>query len=175
MANSFERGLSGSQVSQWAQNDTNTPSGFTSLITPYGLKLQQIITSSGSVTIPANITFVYAICVGGGGAGIGGEGRTGGGGAVAWGWTLAFNSCIVGAGGVAGGSLGGGYTQYGNIIAGGGGAGGGGGALGGGCGAINFLGNQISTANYWGMPSGVSSINGFPGAGGGGGLAITTN
>jgi hypothetical protein len=37
--------------------------------TPYGLKLQQTITSSGSVTVPPNIKRVYAICVGGGGGG----------------------------------------------------------------------------------------------------------
>ena len=36
---------------------------------PYGLKLQQTITSSGSVTIPSNIKRVYAICIGGGGSG----------------------------------------------------------------------------------------------------------
>lgn len=36
---------------------------------PLGLKLQQTITSSGSVTIPSNIKKVFAICVGGGGSG----------------------------------------------------------------------------------------------------------
>lgn len=46
MANSFERGLSGSQVSDWAQNDTFTPKGFASTVNPYGLKLQQTILST---------------------------------------------------------------------------------------------------------------------------------
>ena len=37
--------------------------------TPYGLTLQQTITSSGSVTIPSNVKRVYAVCIGGGGGG----------------------------------------------------------------------------------------------------------
>ena len=38
---------------------------------PYGLKLQQTITATGtsSVTIPSNIKRVYAIVIGGGGSG----------------------------------------------------------------------------------------------------------
>lgn len=37
--------------------------------TPYGLKLQQTITSSGAVTVPSHIKRVYAVCIGGGGGG----------------------------------------------------------------------------------------------------------
>ena len=37
--------------------------------TPLGLKLRQTLTSSGSVTIPAGVGRVYAVCVGGGGGG----------------------------------------------------------------------------------------------------------
>lgn len=40
--------------------------------TPYGLELQQTITSSGSVTIPSNIKRVFAVCIGGGGSGAAG-------------------------------------------------------------------------------------------------------
>jgi hypothetical protein len=64
------RGEVSSQVSTWnPSSNAGTPAGFTSSITPYGLQLQQTITSSGTVTIPAGITFVYAICVAGGGGG----------------------------------------------------------------------------------------------------------
>ena len=40
--------------------------------TPYGLKLQQTITATGttSVTIPTGINRVYAIVIGGGGGGV---------------------------------------------------------------------------------------------------------
>lgn len=37
--------------------------------TPLGLPLRQVITSSGSVTIPSHIKRVYAVCIGGGGGG----------------------------------------------------------------------------------------------------------
>jgi len=54
--------------------------------TPYGLKLQQTISATGtsSVTIPTGINRVYAIVIGGGGAGStqttgGGGGGSGGG------------------------------------------------------------------------------------------------
>jgi hypothetical protein len=177
MANSFERGLSGSQVSQWAQNDTNTPAINTSFITPYGLKLQQTITSSGSVTIPANITFVYAIVVGAGSGG-GYFGNSGGAGGVAWGWTLASSSCIVGAGsnGGATNQTSGGFTRYGNIITGGGICGNFDASLGG-AGGSNGSQGRAGGTNYWGMPGGgfinsgssLQSYNGNPGSGGSGG------
>ena len=97
---------------------------------PYGLKLQQIIYSSGPVTIPANIKRVYAICIGGGGGGsttIAGGG--GGAGGYSAGWTYAANTCTVGAGGQGGSPFNaslllngapGGATIYGMVIAGGG-------------------------------------------------------
>lgn len=37
--------------------------------TPFGLKLQQTITSSGAVSVPSNVKRVYAVCIGGGGGG----------------------------------------------------------------------------------------------------------
>jgi len=50
-----------------ATNFYNNPSFSES---PYGLKLQQTITSSGSVTgIPSSVKRVYAVCIGGGGGG----------------------------------------------------------------------------------------------------------
>ena len=79
------------------------------------LTLQQTITSSGSVTIPTNVTQVYAIVIGGGGSG----GTRGGGGAggFAQGWVRSTNTCTIGAGGSAGA---GGISIYGNLIVGGG-------------------------------------------------------
>ena len=85
--------------------------------TPYGLTLQQTITSGTSVTIPAGINWAYAILVGGGGSAGGGAGG------VTFGWALvkASMTCVIGAGGTAGGV--GSYTLFSNLIAGGGGGG----------------------------------------------------
>ena len=95
------------------------------------ISLQQTLTSSGSVTIPANITRVFAICVGGGAGGYssGGGGQSFGGPAatISFGVTAPATSVTIGAGGVgyglANGLWGGvgGYTTYGAISAGGGG------------------------------------------------------
>jgi hypothetical protein len=60
------------------QSGSVTPFANTSFVAPCGLRLQQVITSSGSVTIPAGINFVYAVVVGAGGSG----GSTAGGGPV---------------------------------------------------------------------------------------------
>ena len=99
---------------------------------PLGLSLRQTITSSGAVTIPAGINYVYAVLVGGGGGGGGGgtSGASGGGGggAYIYGWAKAAATCTIGAGGSGGASVTdgstGGYTIYGGLIAGGGGGGG---------------------------------------------------
>jgi hypothetical protein len=94
-----------------------------------------------AVTIPAGITWVYAICVGGGGGGTAGS-TAGGAGGIAWGWTLASSICVVGAGGT--GQVAGGYTRCGNVITGGGGSGstaatlGGGGGSNGSTGQTNY-------------------------------------
>ena len=107
------------QVSGWNNSSSSyTALAQTSFNLPYGLQLRQTITSSGAVTIPAGIPFVYVIMTGGGG-GSNTTGTGGGGGGVSWGWTLANSICIVGAGGAA--ITIGGYTRYGHIIAGGGG------------------------------------------------------
>ena len=115
------------------------------------------------VTIPAGITFVYAICVGGGGVGFnlgGGSGsRGGGGGGIAYGWTLATSTCIVGPGARTTASSGG-YTRYGSVIA-GGGAGGSAGVLGSG-----GAGPSAGGTSYWGVPGGVAGTSG----GGNGGI-----
>ena len=161
MAEGFKRGEAGSQVNSWMpSSNASTPNGFTSSILPYGLQLRQTINAgTTSVTIPAGITFVYAIAVGGGGGGGGG-----GAGGVAWGWTLATSSCVVGTGGTAG--LAGGYSRYGNVIAGGGNfagsAGGGTGVLGGagGGGGNNNSGGTGGTS-YWGVPGGAGFHNFF--------------
>jgi len=82
MAEGFKRGEVGSQVNSWMPStNTVTPSGFTSSIAPFGLQLRQTINAgTTSVTIPAGITFVYAIAVGsGGGGGQYVAGATGGG------------------------------------------------------------------------------------------------
>jgi hypothetical protein len=107
-------------------------------------------TGTTAVTIPAGITFVYAICVGGGGSSYESF-AAGGAGGVAWGWTIASPSSFIGAGGP---NTRGGYTRYGNIIAGGGGSysdtpngpGGGGGY-------------SVGTTNYWGIPAGAAAGN----------------
>ena len=122
MANPIKRGESGSQVNSWAQNDRATDYGFASTILPYGLQLRQTINAgTTSVTIPAGITWVYAIAVGGGGGGFSASAGASGGGAggISWGWTLSNSTCIVGTGG---NNASGGYTRYGSIIAGGGGS-----------------------------------------------------
>ena len=110
-----------------------------------------------SVTIPAGITWVYAIAVGGGGSGQNGGG---GGGGLSWGWTLASSTCIIGKQDT--------YTRYGQIIAGNGGNGNNAsGVLGGGGGT-----NGSGSTNYWGIPGGAAGGN--LGAGGGGGGAGAT-
>jgi hypothetical protein len=99
------------------------------------LTLQQTITSSGAVTIPAGVTRVFAIVIGGGGGGGGGyqmgnPGGTGGGGGggVSYGWTVPSKYAFIGAGGT-GGTTGansgtmGNPSVFGSIVAGGGGAG----------------------------------------------------
>jgi len=134
-------------------------------------------TGTTAVTIPAGITFVYAICVGGGGGASGGGGGAGG---VAWGWTLANPSSFIGSGGTNAPTAGG-YTRYGNVIAGGGGLGGAAGSnnaiLGaGGGGGGNENSGGAAGGNYWGIPGGISGQgnnvglqNGSIGSGGGGG------
>ena len=64
-----------SSVANWSPSSNKfTPLTQQSIVAPYGLTLRQVLTSSGSVTIPAGITFVYAIVVGGGGSNAGGGG-----------------------------------------------------------------------------------------------------
>ena len=121
MSNSLHRGESSGQVSDWMPSASSvTPRSNTSQIVPYGLQLRQTINAgTTSVTIPAGINWVFAICVGGGG---GGSSLVYGGGAggITWGWTSSCSSCVVGSGGAS--SAAGGYTRYGHIMAGGGGS-----------------------------------------------------
>ena len=115
---------------------------------PNGLQLRQTITSTGSVTIPSSVTFVYAIVIGGGGAG--GNGNTGGGGAggIQMGWCPATNYAIVGVGGSPTAVSGtgtyymGGHSIYSTIAAGGGAGYTGGVATNGGAGAGISSGTQ---------------------------------
>ena len=149
------------QVSNWfPSNERFLNYSQSSMSSPYGLKLQQTILSTGSVTIPADITWVYVICVGGGGGGSNTY-RGGGAGGVAWGWTLPSPSCIVGSSsqGTAGG-----YTRYGWVIAGGGGGGTSGAATIGG-GLQPDTSNGVT--NYWGMPPGNTTSRNGAGALGG--------
>lgn len=157
-----DRGNAGSQVSDWfPANSEFTPLSQQSLMAPYGLRLRQTITSSGSVTIPDGVNWVYVIIAGAGSGSYFGYG--GASGEVSWGWTLAQNTCIIGAG-AAGAS--GGYSRYGHIIA---------------------RGGQQTTslgANYYGSPSGsflgdgagpTSGGNGANAGRGGGAAAGTAN
>ena len=71
MTNVFRKNKAGTQVNSWnASSNTVTPTQQTSLFAPYGLQLRQTITSSGAVTIPDGISFVYVIMTGGGGSGV---------------------------------------------------------------------------------------------------------
>ena len=92
------------------------------------LSLQQTISSSGSVTIPSNVPFVYAVLIGGGGGGLtgvrnnGSSGYGGGAGGVTRGWCLVglnTSTCVVGSGGAIANP--GGQTTFGLFSAAGGG------------------------------------------------------
>ena len=169
MASPNRRGQAGAPVSTNMRGSNYTSFTDTSLSAPFGLKLQQTITSSGPVTIPDGITWVYVIISGGGGGGSSSTTtapRGGGAGGISWGWTLAHNTCIIGAGGIGGSTASrGGYTRYGNVIAGGGGTSTG--VLGGGGG-----GGSAGSTNYWGIEGG--SSGGFSGSGAGGGVNAST-
>lgn len=147
-----------SQVASWfPANHKITPLPQTSLLNPYGLTLRQTITSSGTVTIPAGVTWVFAILTSGGGGSFFGYG--GHGGEVTWGWTLAQSTCIVGAGGGIFGD--GGYSRYGHLIANG----------------LNTRGRLTRQANYYGSPAGITyadsqNFDGTPGANAGGGGGV---
>lgn len=158
MSAPFKRGEASNQVSNlFPSTNKVTPSDLVSTFVPHGLRLQQTITSSGSVTIPAGVEWVYVVMAGAGGGEFFGYGGSAG--DVSWGWTLAQNTCIIGAGG----AVTGGYTRYGHIIARGG------------------AGSRTNGfTNYYGSPGGNGFAdnnpqNGFPGAqGGGGGSTPTT-
>lgn len=152
----IRRGESGGQVSDWnPSSDTITAPSQTSFFAPHGLTLRQTITSSGAVTIPAGIGWVYVVLTGGGEGGYFGFGGTAG--EVVWGWTLAQNTCIIGAGGGTEGS--GGYSRYGHII------------------ARGALSNTLMGTHYYGIPGGsngtASAPNGTPGGFGGKGISTT--
>ena len=155
MANPIRRGQVTGPVSTSVRGDEDTSFANTSIFAPYGLQLRQTITSSGSVTIPAGITWVYVIMSSGGGGSY--FGYAGSGGEVSWGWTLASSTCVIGAGGTDGSS--GGYTRYGHILANG----------------DRTMGSLSKAANYYGQPPGTSygdssfTLNGNPGASAGGG------
>ena len=158
MASPIKRGMSPSQVSDWSPINTDeTPIAQSHFRAPFGLQLRQTIQSSGSVTIPAGINWVYVIMAG---AGAGTFFNYGGNaGEVSWGWTLAQNTCIIGAG-VSGAP--GGYTRYGHIIAKGG-----------------TTSSATTFTNYYGIPGGAgfgddNPQNGRPGsnAGNGGGAQL---
>lgn len=157
MANPLKRGLTSGQVSdQMPMASSITPRPLTSAIVPYGLQLRQTINAgTTSVTIPAGINWVFAICVGGGGAGTA-LGSGGGAGGITWGWTPSCASCVVGAGGSA--SIGG-FTRYGHLFAGGGGynltAGGTGAGGGNGVGGNNGI---AGTTNFYSQPGGAGGI-----------------
>lgn len=90
------------------------------------LTLRQTITSTGAITIPSNITQVFAILAGGGGggAGAGGSFQGGGGGAggISYGWILPPKYVYIGAAG-SGGGYSGSASICGPLISGGGGGG----------------------------------------------------
>ena len=82
----LRRSAPGIQVSGLAVGDNTTTAPST--LAPYGLTLQQTINAgTTSVTIPAGVIWVYAICVGAGGARGGAVLSGGGAGGISWGWT----------------------------------------------------------------------------------------
>lgn len=138
MTNPIKRGSVSGQVSDFANPNAGfTPHNQTSLLNPFGLTLRQTITSSGSVTIPAGINWVYAVMTSGGGSSY--FGQAGSGGHLTMGWTLAQNTCIIGAGGVSANN--GGYTRYGHLIASG----------------VNTRGGNAGVADYYARPGGASN------------------
>lgn len=166
----IRRGESGGQVSDWnPSSDTVTAPSQQSFFVPHGLTLRQTINAgTTSVTIPAGIEWVYVVLAGPGGRGVSGGGGAGG---IAWGWTLAQSTCVVGSGTTANS----GYTRYGHIMAGQGGI----------VGTSNsFLGSgtradqNVYTANMYGMPVGgfgsASTRNAGDGISGGGGSDSAT-
>jgi len=176
MANPNRRGQASASVRTGMTGSNVTPWTNTHFVLPYGLQLQQTKNAGDtSVTIPAGINFVYAIAVGGGGGGI--IAGSGGAGGVAWGWTLATSSCVVGAGGT---NAQGGYTRYGNVIAGGGGVGNQAGIIGGAGGGGSTGVAGAGSTNYWGIPGGAGlagsvGTKGISGGGAGGGGGTSTN
>jgi hypothetical protein len=96
------------------------PAPSSGIVGPKDLALQQTLTSSGAVTIPAGITHVWAIVVSGGQAGWTntGSGQYSSSGRVAGGyiagWTTAANVVVVGAGGTPSVGLGG-LSSYGQL------------------------------------------------------------
>jgi hypothetical protein len=150
--------------------------------TPYGLKLQQTFTTSGSVTIPTGINRVYAICIAGGGGGaavVTGSNSGGGAGSYSAGWTWISNTVTVGTGGTGGvalvtGAVGnpGRDSIYGMVFARGGngasltqGGGAGNGTVTGNTSAVSYTGAPVNTYNG----NGGSNTVGAPGVCGGGG------
>ena len=131
------------------------------------LTLRQTITSSQAVTIPAGVTRVFAIVIGGGGGGAsgalninGGNGHGGGGGGVSYGWTVPSKYAFIGAGGNGGaggtnaGNAGtqGSASVFGSIVAGGGGRGIGGATQ---STLVDFV--NVSTSPYFMSVSGAQS------------------
>ena len=101
---------------------------FVSTVAPRDLTLQQTITSGTTVTIPAGINWVWAVCVSGGWGGQAGftavtGGKAGGGpGVMISGWVPASSTCVIGPGGTGGttsSALGnpGGATIYSTLVA----------------------------------------------------------
>lgn len=143
MSAPFKRGEASNQVSNvFPATAKHTPSDLVSTVVPYGLRLQQTIQASGSVTIPAGVNWVYVVMAGAGGGEYFSHGGSAG--EVSWGWTLAQNTCIIGAGG----AITGGYTRYGHIIAKGG------------------SGIRGADTNYYGIPAGINYGDAVPTNGG---------
>ena len=126
--------------------------------TPFGLTLQQTVTSGTSITFPAGVSWVYAILVGGGGYGFYSTSSGGGGGVTCgWAYVKVTTPCIVGAGSTS--VTQGGTTLLTNLVAGHGGGyspnslgyfgvGGGGGN-----------GNSSGGAYFYGVPAGLAGGN----------------
>lgn len=128
------------------------------------LTLKHSITSSQAVSIPADVTRVFAIVIGGGGGGAAGTvldrngGGGGGGGGVSYGWTVPSKYAFVGAGGAGGTTQGvgqiGNPSVYGSIV-----AGGGGGGLTGTANAANNIWVNVSNTPYFFTSSGTVTSN----------------
>ena len=157
-----------SNVTPTGYNGTFTVNSATSTTFSVTTATLGLITVSGNAVlntapvIPSSVTWMWAVCVAGGGYNITFSGG------VAWGWTLKDTNYKIGNGGTSLiNTASAAYTKYGHIIAGG----------------LQLLGSSGSgstagATNYYGQPGGIlasaTATFVYNGAGGAGGVSLNT-